>query len=189
MKSGARPLACGTVKISCTLASTDASRVSNKAVVESCARIEATLGESAAFRRVDRELYVVKQGSAYVLIHVLPAAAGQALVRMVAPLVRNAAMNEALAMRLLELNARLRFGSFGYVKEGQVVTFSHTLLGGRTLDREELLSALRDVAVLADEWDSRIAADAGGETFEMALQDELVARLQRELVEPSWRSN
>ena len=66
---------------------------------------------------------------------------------------------------------------------------THTLLGGFTLDSDELLSALRDVALLADEWDNTIADLSGGETFEMVLQDELVARLQRELVEQSWQKN
>jgi hypothetical protein len=163
--------------------------VSNDAVLESCARIEAALGSSPAFRRVDNELYVIKQGSAYVLIQVIPWGDRRALVRMVAQLVRNASMSESLAVRLLKLNARLRFGSFGYVEEGRLVTFTHTLLGGRTLDRDELLSALRDVALLADEWDNTIADLSGGETFEMVLQDELVARLQRELVEQSWQKN
>ncbi len=163
--------------------------MSNEAVLESCARIEAALGTSPAFRRVDDQLYVVKQGSAYVLLQVIPWGAHRALVRMVAQLVRNAHMTEALSLRLLKLNARVRFGAFGWVEEGRLVTFSHTLLGGRTLDRDELLSALRDVALLADEWDNTIAEQSGGETFEMILQDELVARLQRELIEGSWQKN
>lgn len=167
----------------------DAPGVSNAAVLESCARIEAALSGSPAFRRVDEQLYVVKQGSAYVLVQVIPWGAQRALVRMVAQLVRNASMTETLALRLLKLNARLRFGAFGWIEEGQLVTFTHTLLGGRTLDRDELLSALRDVALLADEWDNTIAEQSGGETFEMILQDELVAQLQRELIEGSWQKN
>ena len=163
--------------------------MSNDAVLESCARIEAALASSPAFRRVDQELYVVKQGSAYVLVQVIPWGTARALIRMVAQLVRNANMTETLAVRLLKLNARLRFGAFGYVEEGRLVTFTHTLLGGRTLDQDELVSALRDVALLADEWDNTIAEQSGGETFEMVLQDELVARLQRELVEQSWQKN
>jgi hypothetical protein len=163
--------------------------VMNAAVSESCARIEAVLSESAAFQRVEPRLYVVKQGSAYVLIQVMSWGASKALVRLVAQLVRNVVMTEALALRLMKLNARLRFGAFGYVEDGKLVTFTHTLLGGETLDADELNCALRDVALLADEWDNKIAAEAGGETFEMVLEDEMVARVRQELVDRSWQKN
>jgi hypothetical protein len=157
--------------------------VSNAAIRESCTRIEAVLGDSPAFERVEARLYVVKQGSAYVLIQVLPWGGTRAIVRLVAQLVRNVPMNQDLALRLLKLNARLRFGAFGYVEDGSLVTFTHTLLGGATLDRDELLAALHDVALLADEWDTRIAREVGGETFDMVLRDELVARASRELAQ------
>jgi len=163
--------------------------VANPAVLESCARIEAVLGASTAFRQVEPCLYVVKQGSAYVLIQVIPWGSQRALVRLVAQLVRNVALSEQLAARLLKLNARLRFGAFGYVEDGRLVTFTHTLLGGRTLDREELVAALRDVALLADEWDNKIAAEAGGETFEMVIEDAAMAQIGKELSERAWPKN
>jgi hypothetical protein len=163
--------------------------LSNPAVRESCARIEAALEGSPAFERVEPRLYVVRQGSAYVLVHVLAWGAGRALVRLVAQLVQNVAMTPALSLRLLRLNARLRFGAFGYVEDGQLVTFTHTLLGGDTLDRAELLAALRDVALLADEWDSKIAEEAGGETFDLVLKDEMISRVKRELVDRPWQKN
>jgi hypothetical protein len=162
---------------------------SNLAVRESCLRIEAALGASPAFSRVEPRLYVVKQGSAYVLIQVVPWGPQRALVRLVAQLVRNATMNPELAMRLLKLNARLRFGAFGYVEEGRLVTFTHTLLGGETLDYEELTATLRDVALLADEWDNKIAEQSGGETFEMVLEDEQVSRIKQGLAQQSWQKN
>jgi hypothetical protein len=163
--------------------------VSNEAVRESCARIESALSGSPAFQCVEQQLYVVKQGSAYVLIQVIPWGRSRALVRLVAQLVRGARLSEALAVRLLKLNARLRFGAFGFVEDGNLVTFTHTLLGGATLDRDELLAALRDVALLADEWDNKIADETGGETFEMVLEDEIVGRLRKTLVHPTWQKN
>lgn len=163
--------------------------MSNAAVLESCARIEAALASSTAFRQVEPNLYVVKQGSAYVLIQVISWGSQRALVRLVAQLVQNVSMNEGLAMRLLRLNARLRFGTFGYVDEGRLVTFTHTLLGGKTLDRDELVAALRDVALLADEWDNKIAAEGGGETFEMVIEDAAMTRIGQELTGRSWQKN
>ena len=43
-------------------------------------------------------------------------------------------MEVPLALQLLEMNALLRFGAFAYVPAGDVIIFSHTLLGGETLD-------------------------------------------------------
>ena len=90
-------------------------------------------------------------------------------------------------MRLLRLNAGLRFGSFGWVREGSCVTLQHTLLGGSTLDGEELSATLNDLAVLADEFDDRIVAEAGGETMETLLQGrELDVVRDAVLAESAW---
>ena len=42
----------------------------SNAVATSCSTIEKTLSKSAAYRKVDDRLYVVKQGSSYVMISV-----------------------------------------------------------------------------------------------------------------------
>ena len=96
------------------------------------ASVEETLAGSPAFARVEPRFYVLRQGTAYVYIHVLPWEPDRALVRLVAQLARGVEMTPDLAIKLLRLNARLRFGAFGYVKEGSCVVFGHTLLGGET---------------------------------------------------------
>ena len=56
-------------------------------VAKTCAQIEKALGRSTAFRKVEDRLYVVKQGSSYVMISVIPTGAKspdeRALVRVV----------------------------------------------------------------------------------------------------------
>src|ERR1700733_2166709 len=121
------------------------SRESN-AVRVTVARIEATLADSPAFTRIEPRFYVVRQGSAYVYIHVLPWEE-RALVRLVAQLARGVEMTPDLAMKLLRLNARLRFGACGYVHQGSCVVFVHTLLGGETLDGDEITTAVADLSV------------------------------------------
>jgi hypothetical protein len=64
------------------------------------------------------------------------------------------------------------FGAFGFVKDGSCVTLQHTLLGGAALDGAELLATLRDLAMLADEYDDRIVAEAGGQTMQALLEEE-----------------
>lgn len=138
----------------------------NSAIRVTVARIEQTLADSPAFTRVEPRFYVVRQGSAYVFIHVLPWGPERAIVRLVAQLARGVEMTPDLAIKLLRLNAGLRFGAFGYVRQGSCVVFGHTLLGGETLDAEEITTAVRDLSMLADEFDDRIVEEAGGQRMQ-----------------------
>jgi hypothetical protein len=104
----------------------------------------------------------------------------------VAQLARGVEMNPDLAMKLLRLNARMRFGAFGFVTQGDCVTFSHTLLGGTTMDREEILATLRDVALVADEYDDQIVEDAGGQTMQQILEDSAMSSLKEHLEHKGW---
>jgi hypothetical protein len=139
------------------------------AVRVTVARIEETLAASPAFTRIEPRFYVVRQGSAYIHIHVIPWEPDLALIRLVAQLVRGVDMTPDLALKLLRLNARLRFGAFGFVQQGSCVILTHTLLGGETLDTVELTSALRDISMLADDFDDRIVEEVGGKRMQDLL--------------------
>src|SRR5262245_11397455 len=151
----------------------------NAAAKTSCQVIEKTLGKSPAFRKVDEGLYVVKQGSSIVMINVLAWNPDRAVVRCVAQLVKGVTMEVPLALQLLEMNALLRFGAFAFVPQGDVIIFSHTILGGKTLDKEELLATIRDVAIIADEYDDRIAARYGGQTMQELLEESVVDHFRK----------
>jgi hypothetical protein len=144
------------------------------------ARLEETLAGSPAFTRVEPRFYVVRQGTAYVYIHVLPWGE-RALVRLVAQLARDVDMTPDLAIKLLRLNARLRFGAFGYVREGSCVVFGHTLLGGETLDAEEITTTLHDLSMLADEFDDFIVEEAGGKRMQDLIDASATAALFAEI--------
>src|ERR1043165_9112069 len=146
----------------------------NDAAKASCQTIEKALQKSSAFRKVDEGLYVVKQGSSLVMINVLAWNPDRAVVRCVAQLVKGVTMEVPLALQLLEMNALLRFGAFAYVPAGDVIIFSHTLLGGATLRAEELNTTIRDVAIIADEYDDRIAARYGGQTMQELLEESVI---------------
>ena len=147
-------------------------------------RIERTLMGSPAYRKIEDRLYVVKQGSTFVMITIVPQDDGRALVRCVGQLVRGVQMDLELAQKLLELNAVLRFGGFAYVADGNVVVFVHTILGGNTLDAEELLATVRDVALIADEYDDQITATHGGQTMEELLEEGVVEHVRRSIPRP-----
>lgn len=141
--------------------------------------INETLAGNPAFRRIEERLFVVKQGSAYVMICAQPFGEGRALVRLAAQVVTGISMNGEVATRLLRVNASLRFGSFGYHEEGGAVTLSHAMLGGEALAPEALLTALEELARVADEFDDKLVAICGGARMVDLLQEETIARLRR----------
>lgn len=151
------------------------SKDADSAVRVTIARIEQTLAGSPAFARVEPRFYVLRQGTAYIYVQVLPWEPERAVVRFVAQLVRGVEMTPDLALKLLRLNARLRFGAFGYVPQGSCVVLVHTLLGGDTLDSEEILTALRDISVIADEYDDRIVDEVGGQRMQDLIDASVVS--------------
>lgn len=138
-----------------------------------------TLGGSPAYRRLGDRLFVIKQGSAYVLITVGRLDQERVLVKLAAQVVSGIEMTGELAQRLLRVNARLRFGAFGYQRDGQVVVLRHSILGGDALDPEGLVAALEVLALLADDFDDRLASVGGGSRMEDLLHDEAIARLRK----------
>jgi hypothetical protein len=148
------------------------------AVREARRSIEKMLGESHAYRKIEDGLYCIKQGSTLVMISVHPWG-NRAVVRLAAQLVKGVSMEVPLALELLETNALLRFGAFAYVPAGEVVIFAHTLLDRDLGDREEFLGTIRDFALVADEYDDRIAARYGGQTMQDLLEESVVEQLRR----------
>ncbi len=149
----------------------------NPAEQDTALVIEKTLSESTAFRKVDERLYVVKQGSAYVMINIVPLDSERAMVRCVAQLVKGLEMSAELAIELMQLNAHLRFGAFAYDPVGPLVLFIHSILGGATLDADELVATVSDVALIADEYDDKIVRKYGGQTMRDLLEEAAVDRI------------
>jgi hypothetical protein len=149
----------------------------NPAEVATTLVIERTLKDSAAFRKVDESLYVIKQGSAYVLINVVPWGNDKAMLRATAQLVKGCRMDGELATQLLELNAHLRFGAFAWESTDNIVLFTHTILGGTTLDPDELIATLSDVALIADEYDDKLMQKYGGQRMLDLLEEAALERI------------
>ena len=160
------------------------------AVTATCEIIEQTLGTSPAFEKLGDDLFIVKQGSAYVMVRVVPWDQDRAVVRCVAQMVTGIEMDGELAIKLLAMNAVMRFGTFAYEPGNRVLLFSHSILGGPTLDPEELVSTLTAVAIIADDWDDRIIAEYGGRTMEDVITDEALRRIAVSLEdeETTWDS-
>ncbi|MBI4512048.1 MAG: YbjN domain-containing protein [Deltaproteobacteria bacterium] len=149
----------------------------NAAEIATAKLIEQTLKDNPAYRKIDDSLYVVRQGSTYVMINIVSWGPDRALVCCVAQLVKGVKLDPELAKKLLELNAHLRFGAFAYEPDGDVILFLHSILGGETLNREELLATVKDVAVVADDYDDRIRQKYGGQTMKDLLEEAALERI------------
>ena len=149
----------------------------NPAEVETAHVIERTLSEQGNYRKIDERLYVIKQGSTYVMINIVPWGKDRALVRCAGQLVKGVRMDGALAKELLHLNSMLRFGAFAYVPQDELLLFIHSILGGKTLDPAELLATLTDVALVADEYDDKIIKKYGGQTMRDLLEEAALDRI------------
>ncbi len=77
----------------------------NPAEVSTCLLIERTLAQSPAFRQIDPRLYIVKQGSCFVMINVLPWGGDRAVVRCVAQLVKGVNLAPQLASTAFMLDS------------------------------------------------------------------------------------
>ena len=130
--------------------------------------------KSPAFKKVDEGLYVVEQGSSMVVIERDRLEPGPGGGRCVAQLVKGVTMEVPLALQLLEMNALLRFGAFALRPGGRRDRLRTRCWAGDTLDEEELTTTIRDVAIIADEYDDRIAARYGGETMQELLEESVV---------------
>ena len=154
-------------------------------VDQSCVLVERILGLSAAHKQsergvfIDKGLYVIKQGSSYVMISVIATGAAQesALVRVTAQVVAGVRPEPQLLRQLLILNGKLRFGAFAYEPDGELILFSHALLGGSTLNANEVLAAVHDVALVADRYDDHIVARYGGRRMQDVVEESAWARL------------
>lgn len=141
--------------------------------------IARALQESPAYQRVDDSLFVIKQGSTFVMIAIGAWGKDRALVRVSAQLVKGGRMDGTLALKLLELNGALRFGAFHYDEIENIVFFSHTLLGGKNLNEEELRAAVSEVALIADEYDDKLQRGYGGQRMRDLLAEEALQHALR----------
>ena len=145
----------------------------NQAMIkETAQRVETFLSDfGETFSKVGENVYFAKKGSTLVGIQILPWQ-DDSLVHIAANVVEGADLSSnSLLHELLNHNHRACYGSFGISSDG-MITLHHTLRGS-TLTKEELVPAVLEVARVADDWDDRIIAKAGGKTAVDKLRERL----------------
>ncbi len=122
---------------------------------------------SSAFGGFERDIawgYNSPFGSARVFVDVRPFLGESTVVRVAAPVLSDAGLTDALALRALEIADAVPFGRFSYLPERRELWFEHTLLGD-TLDPDELRLAVARVSGVADDEDDALAAAFGGKRY------------------------
>lgn len=104
--------------------------------------------------------FIITRGSAAVSVSIKPWHEENCIIEALAYVVHGAKMNTELMNFLLRENSRTPFGAFG-ISFDHTITFSHSITGAN-LDLNELQTTVRHVAFMADEYDDRIRAIAGG---------------------------
>jgi hypothetical protein len=67
-----------------------------------------------------------------------------------------------------------------------VITFGHSILGGDSMAPEELLATIRDVALIADDYDKRIARKYGGQTMLELLEESALRHIFEARADKVW---
>ncbi len=142
-------------------------------VETTAAKVEDFLSSfGASFSKVADGTYFAKRGSTLVGIRVVSWRDDDALVHVSANVVEGADLTAPdLLVRLLEHNHDACYGSFGVSPDG-MITLHHTLRGS-TLTKDELVPVVLEVARVADDWDDKIIAEAGGKTAVARLQEKV----------------
>lgn len=136
----------------------------NEAAVQTHKIVQSLLAEHGSNKKIDDNRYALKQGSTFILIDII-SSEELAMLRCTAQVIKVDSFSPNLAKELLQLNNEMRFGAFSFDKEGQMVLFSYSLLGGVALHEDALRIALRDVSLISDRFDNTLAEAYQGQTM------------------------
>lgn len=114
-----------------------------------------------ATARDDGPSFVMRNGSAYVQVTILPINDQHTCVRAHSWVVTGVENTPELLQFLLKENLNMRFGAFGIDDVGDIC-FTHAILG-ETLESPALMYTLMGVASVADDYDDKIVGRFGGQ--------------------------
>ena len=140
-------------------------------------KIDEALSGNSAYKKIGPAQFVVKQGSTFVMLTVKLMDDGRAQVRYLAQLVKGVEMSPELAYELLHLNTQINFGAFGYSPQANLVLLTSSVLGGETLDAQEIMTPLESLVRVADAYDDVIIENYGGQRMTDLLEASQLGKL------------
>jgi len=132
-----------------------------KSVYDKVAKILQDEFGKTAQARDDNPSFVLRNGSAYVQVTIIPINDKFTTVRAHSWVVTGVENTPELLQFLLKENLNMRFGAFGVDDVGDVC-FTHAILG-ETLETPALMYTLMGVASVADDYDDKIVQRFGGQ--------------------------
>jgi len=111
--------------------------------------------------RDDAPSFVLRHGSAYVQVTIIPINEQYTTVRAHSWVVTGVENTPELLQFLLKENLNMRFGAFGIDDVGDIC-FTHAILG-ETLEAPALMYTLMGVASVGDDYDDKIVGRFGGQ--------------------------
>lgn len=126
---------------------------------------EPELQSGAIQRYEDQPAFFARGGSAGIRISILPYGDDEAVINVLATVVKGASLTPELMGFLLATNRdSCWFGAFGFDSKSDSITFEHSIVGS-TCDRKELQTSMVAVLGAADKYDDMIVAKFGGKSL------------------------
>lgn len=132
-----------------------------KTVYDKVAKILQDEFGKTAQAREDNPSFLLRNGSAYVQVTIIPINDKFTTVRAHSWVVTGVENTPELLQFLLKENLNMRFGAFGVDDVGDVC-FTHAILG-ESLEAPTLMYTLMGVASVADDYDDKIVGRFGGQ--------------------------
>ncbi len=135
-------------------------------------KVESYLKESfPEYISFDNGSFTVARGKSQVMIIIRPFTENDTCVEVINNVVSGANITPELMRFLLNKNAEIHFGAFGLLFDN-TITFQHSIAGAN-LDKNELLTSLNAVAIIANHYAEEIVKMAGGTLSENNTSEEL----------------
>lgn len=104
--------------------------------------------------------FTLTRGSSQVMIIVRPFTENETCVEIMANVVTGGNISPQIMKFLLRKNAELHFGAFGLLFDNTII-FQYSITG-TNLDKNELVTSINAVAIIADHYDDELATMSGG---------------------------
>lgn len=115
--------------------------------------------------------WTLTSGSTQVMIVVRPFTENETCIEVMANVVTGGTLNPDLMKFLLRKNAELHFGGFGLLFDDTII-FQYSIAGSN-IDKNELVTSINAVSIIADHYDDDLARMSGGKrAIDVSPEDE-----------------
>lgn len=104
--------------------------------------------------------FTISHGSTQIMILVRPFTDNETCIEVLSNVVMNGNITPEIMQFLLRKNAELHFGAFGLLFDNTII-FQYSIAGSN-VDKNELITSVNAVAIIADHYDDELSQMSGG---------------------------